>query len=85
MCEQNKPELRVKMNHAALLVMDIQNGIVSRFAENEDAMIPFQKAVEAARRSEIPVIFVREPQTKITNLSYYRMHVSTQIKRSIAF
>jgi len=49
----------VKMNHAALLVMDIQNGIVSRFAENADAIIPFQKAVEAARRSEIPVIFVR--------------------------
>jgi len=49
----------VKMNHAALLVMDIQNGIVSRFAENTDVMIPFQKAIEGARHSKIPVIFVR--------------------------
>ncbi|MBH8605332.1 cysteine hydrolase family protein [Thermoactinomyces sp. CICC 10522] len=48
-------------NHdkAALLVMDIQNGIVSRFAENENALLPFRKAVEAARRHSIPVIFVR--------------------------
>jgi nicotinamidase-related amidase len=43
----------------ALLVMDVQNGIVSRFAENEKVLLPFQKAVEAARRHNIPVIFVR--------------------------
>jgi nicotinamidase-related amidase len=43
----------------ALLVMDVQNGIVSRFAENGKVMLPFQKAVEAARRHTIPVIFVR--------------------------
>lgn len=43
----------------ALLVMDVQNGIASRFAENGKALLPFQKAVEAARRHNIPVIFVR--------------------------
>lgn len=43
----------------ALLVMDVQNGIVSRFAENGKVMLPFQKAVGAARRHTIPVIFVR--------------------------
>ncbi|MCM2536177.1 cysteine hydrolase [Neobacillus pocheonensis] len=43
----------------ALLVMDIQNGIVSRFGENEEVLLPFQKAVEAARRNNISVIFVR--------------------------
>lgn len=43
----------------ALLVMDMQNGIVSRFADNEQALLPFQKAVEAARRHGISVIFVR--------------------------
>jgi nicotinamidase-related amidase len=48
-------------NHdkTALLVMDIQNNIVLRFAENDEVLIPFQKAVEAARRHNIPVIFVR--------------------------
>jgi nicotinamidase-related amidase len=46
-------------NHSALLVMDVQNGIVQRFAEKPDAMIPFQRAVSAARRAGIPVIFVR--------------------------
>ena len=43
----------------ALLVMDVQNGIVSRFAENGKVLLPFQKAVEAARQHNIPVIFVR--------------------------
>ncbi|VBB08307.1 Hypothetical protein LUCI_3651 [Lucifera butyrica] len=46
-------------NKAALLVMDLQNGIVSRFAEDGKVLIPFQRAVEAARRHSIPVIFVR--------------------------
>jgi nicotinamidase-related amidase len=43
----------------ALLVMDLQNGIVSRFAENTEILQPFQRAVEAARLNGIPVIFVR--------------------------
>jgi nicotinamidase-related amidase len=46
-------------NHSALLVMDVQNGIVQRFAEKPEAMVPFQRAVNAARRAGIPVIFVR--------------------------
>ncbi|MGG1674135.1 cysteine hydrolase family protein [Neobacillus sp. NRS-1170] len=45
--------------NSALLVMDLQNGIVSRFAENTDVLHPFQKAIEAARQNQIPVIFVR--------------------------
>ena len=28
-------------NHSALLVMDVQNGIVSRFAEKPETMAPF--------------------------------------------
>ncbi len=44
---------------SALLVMDLQNGIVSRFAENEDAIVPFQKAIASARAHNIPVIYVR--------------------------
>lgn len=43
----------------ALLVMDLQNGIVSRFGENIEILQPFQKAVEAARQNNIPVFFVR--------------------------
>ncbi|WP_026564934.1 isochorismatase family cysteine hydrolase [Bacillus sp. UNC41MFS5] len=43
----------------ALLVMDLQNGIVSRFAENTEILKPFQRAIEAARQNHIPVIFVR--------------------------
>ncbi|NBD27911.1 cysteine hydrolase family protein [Paenibacillus glycinis] len=45
--------------HAALLVMDMQNRIVSRFAEQTDVLLPVQRALEAARRNGIPVIFVR--------------------------
>ena len=43
----------------ALLVMDVQNGIVSRYADKPDAMVPFQTAVHAARNAGVPVIFVR--------------------------
>lgn len=49
----------MKNNKTALLVMDLQNGIVSRYGENSDALQPFQKAIEAARQNNIPVIFVR--------------------------
>jgi nicotinamidase-related amidase len=44
---------------AALLVMDMQNGIVSRFVKNVEVLLPIQKAVESARKHNIPVIFVR--------------------------
>ncbi len=46
------------MGTSALLVMDVQNGIVERFAAQE-ALRPLQSAVEAARAHAIPVIFVR--------------------------
>jgi nicotinamidase-related amidase len=39
--------------------MDIQNSIVSRFAENGKVLLPFQKAIDAVRQYSIPVIFVR--------------------------
>lgn len=45
-------------NKAALLVMDMENGIVSRIAKDEHLFI-FQKAIKAARQHSIPVIFVR--------------------------
>ncbi|MFQ3546063.1 isochorismatase family cysteine hydrolase [Halobacillus rhizosphaerae] len=44
---------------SALLLMDLQKGIVSRFAEQDEALYPFQKALETARKHEIPVFFVR--------------------------
>jgi nicotinamidase-related amidase len=46
------------MQNLALLVMDVQNDIVSRW-EDKQALLPFQKAVETARQHAIPVIFVR--------------------------
>lgn len=46
------------MGQTALLVMDVQNGIVERFRA-VDALQPLQSAVQAARAHGIPVIFVR--------------------------
>lgn len=44
----------------ALLVMDLQNGIVPHLGENiEEAIIPYQKAVKAAREHALQVIFIR--------------------------
>jgi nicotinamidase-related amidase len=83
-------------NKTALLVMDMQNGIVSRFTE-DGKLIPFQKAVEAARRHSIPVIFVRvafsegypeiNPQNKSFSISKSSgmtvSDIATQIHESV--
>ncbi|NOU87270.1 isochorismatase family protein [Paenibacillus sp. LMG 31460] len=50
---QNSP------SKSALLIMDMQNSVVSRFVDSEKALLPFQKAIEAARSHAIPVIYVR--------------------------
>jgi nicotinamidase-related amidase len=39
--------------------MDLQNGIVSRFAENPQMILPFQQAAAAARMHGVQVIYVR--------------------------
>ncbi|MCU9613434.1 cysteine hydrolase [Caldibacillus lycopersici] len=44
--------------NAALLVMDMQNGIVSHYAEDV-VFPPVQKALAHAREHHIPVIFIR--------------------------
>lgn len=43
----------------ALLVMDLQNGIARYLGNSEEALLPYKKAVESARKNNIPVIFVR--------------------------
>lgn len=45
--------------HTALLVMDMQEGIVSRFVQAEDLLTPVKKALAAARAAAIPVIYVK--------------------------
>ena len=44
---------------AALLVMDVQNGIVARYAEDSGLLDRLELAVAAAREAGVPVIFVR--------------------------
>jgi nicotinamidase-related amidase len=46
-------------DHTALLVMDVQNGIVGRFAGKPGALAPLERAVSAARTAGVQVIFVR--------------------------
>ncbi|WP_438492603.1 cysteine hydrolase family protein [Paenibacillus sp. IHBB 3054] len=48
-----------QFNNAALLVMDMQNIIVSQYAKQEGVLLPFQKAIEAARKAHVPVIYVK--------------------------
>lgn len=63
------------MGKSALMVMDVQNGIVERFAA-EDALQPLQSALQAARSHAILVIFVRValrpgyPDVSPNNLSF---------------
>ncbi|UOQ45911.1 cysteine hydrolase [Halobacillus salinarum] len=43
----------------ALLLMDLQNGIVSRYGDQTEVVEPFQKALSIARENDIPVFFIR--------------------------
>ncbi len=45
--------------HTALLVMDVQTGIVARFAGDPTRLEPMRSAVDVARAANIPVMFVR--------------------------
>jgi nicotinamidase-related amidase len=60
---------------SALMVMDVQNGIVERF-EVAEALQPLQSAVQIARSHAIPVIFVHValrpgyPDVSLRNLSF---------------
>src|SRR5690242_4625094 len=45
-------------SHTALLVMDMQQGIVARFAPTSDILTRTNAAITAARAAAIPVIYV---------------------------
>lgn len=48
------------MTTEALLVMDVQNGIVERVAEQADSLLAtLAETVSAARDAEVPVVYVR--------------------------
>ncbi|WP_411350174.1 cysteine hydrolase family protein [Paenibacillus sp. WLX2291] len=45
-------------DNTALLVMDMQNSIVSRFVQQEQQLEPFQQAIAVAREHGIQVIYI---------------------------
>jgi nicotinamidase-related amidase len=48
------------MGNQALLVMDVQNGIVDRVGDQAGALLDgLHRAIDSARASELPVIYVR--------------------------
>jgi nicotinamidase-related amidase len=44
--------------HSALLVMDVQVGIVTRYVQGDDWFASLHTALDAARATSIPVIYV---------------------------
>jgi nicotinamidase-related amidase len=46
------------MNATALLVMDVQQGIVERYAEDTGYLPRLAEAIAAARAAGIPVVYV---------------------------
>jgi nicotinamidase-related amidase len=46
------------MSKQALLVMDLQNGIVERVADNPNLIERLQEAIATARKASIPIIYV---------------------------
>ena len=63
-------------SHTALLVMDVQEGIVARFARPGDFLTRMHIAITAARAASIPVIYVRVafrpgyPEVSLNNKSF---------------
>jgi nicotinamidase-related amidase len=47
------------MSNTALIIGDIQNGIVANFGNDTDLLSRIRKTVDAARHAGVPVIFVR--------------------------
>ena len=45
-------------SHTALLIMDMQERIVSRFLQSSNALTPVRTAIDAAHTASIPVIYV---------------------------
>jgi nicotinamidase-related amidase len=73
----------------ALLVMDLQNGIVERLAERSEALlVTLAGAVAAARSAEIPVIYVRvafrsgAPEVSSRNLTFSALARSSTMGES---
>jgi nicotinamidase-related amidase len=86
-------------NRPALLIMDVQNEIVQRFADRPELIQAFPRALEAARRAAIEVIFVRVafregyPEVSARNKSFSTISgrrglaasdASTQVHPSVA-
>jgi nicotinamidase-related amidase len=46
------------MAKSALLVMDVQRGIVDRFGQDDEYLPRLRRAVDAARAAEVPVMYV---------------------------
>ena len=46
------------MSKAGLLLMDLQNGIVNRYANDPDFIARLQKVTAAARKAAMPIIYV---------------------------
>jgi nicotinamidase-related amidase len=47
------------MNNAALLVMDVQTGIVNNFAKDKKLLPNIKSAIVAAHKKKIPVLYVK--------------------------
>ena len=47
------------MNNAALLVMDVQTGIVNNFAKDAKLIPSIKSAIATARKKKMPVIYVK--------------------------
>ena len=77
------------MSRQALLVMDMQNGIVSRISEGQDSLLDAaSRALVAARKAQVPVIFVRvafrpgAPEVSARNKSFSALTGTSRLDES---
>jgi nicotinamidase-related amidase len=58
LADQKEKSMSDTHSKMALLVMDVQVGIVTRYAQTGDILTPISTAITAARAASIPVIYV---------------------------
>ena len=56
---------------SALLVIDVQNGVVSQAFERDAVVVQINKAIESARENNLPVIWVQHSEDEMPIGSHY--------------
>ncbi len=59
------------LGKSALLVIDVQNGVVQNAFEKDAVVVQINRAIDSARANELPVIWVQHSEEEMPIDSHY--------------